>query len=1708
MTELGVGYLSIVASTNGMQRQITQAMNGAAGQADRIGESMGGKLASGMAKTLKVGALATGAAVGGLLATSITKGLDRLSAIDNAQGKLTSLGNSTASTAKIMDSALASVKGTAYGLGDAATIAASAVAAGVKPGEDLTKYLKLTADAASIAGVNLSEMGQIINKVQTSGTAYTMEITQLADRGLPIWQWLAKEMGVAQSEMKDLVAEGKVDSATYLAAIENNIGGAATAATTVSSAWANLGAAQGRFGATVAGPIFRQAIPAFSALTKSVDDLDARVKPVMDRFERNMTRSYIPAVLDFGRTAREEFGQFRDSELVTSSVAGLSRTFDVLLDTTRDIAPSVEGIGRSLGIAAAATGVSTWQIFLSVLESSARILDATLVPALEVTADLMTENQGVVNALALGFLAFKTVPGLLAPAAASLARLQASSVASAAGVRQVTSASGGLVNLANYGTTTLGRFGSQIQVLGQRSPAIAGMQGAFLNAAAGADRFGRMAGTAAAMSQGMTRGASALSNLVGGPLVVGLAAAAAGVYTLVQNYQRADKQQDIIAASAKGVASAQRDMAKAFSASAGDVDDTVLAAAARGVDSYTQSIEQLADSGPGMIEKITLGGSAIGAGLSGNFRGVKDSIAAMSDETADAAKIAKDQFEALGYSSEQLVEKFNGSQQAWDSFLASLREQGMHELVAELSQQKDEFDKLRDSMKRIGPASLEITEGLKQISDAAGDGKTKLSGLQQILQGLGILETDGQAALFQTAEAVREITEAAKQAADPVGGLGEELVGLDGNLDPKMGNAKELRENLMTIGSEFQSLRTNGIDTRGAMEQLWPAIQGTADRFGFTTERVEELARQFGLLPAETDVALSVEGGDAAYAAVANVKLLMDQIEGDGPKTVTLKVEDESARNALKQLGYEVEVIDASTGEVKVTANNDLAVIALEQVRAAVAGLNISIADPKITADSTRFRLEDQAVRDRLGELDRSSASPEVSALIDKFLAGRDVTLAELQKIDLSTAEPDVKLLVEQALAQAKVVNDAIDQAARDRRTQIEFDLVEYGARVTSFRNSQPGGNVAGPVSILPGNATGSRLPTSGPGTDRTDGILGVSRLTGAPTTWVDAGEWIINGRSSEIYDKELAAINAGTFPRHEEGGRLGVVSASDLLSFVNGSQSIPLTGAPYRWGKTEWGDCSGAMSAIARFAVGLAPFADRFATASQGSALSAMGFSMGRGGPNDLRFGWVNGGPGGGHTAGTLPGEINVEMGGGYGGGMVGGTVGSNAAQFTDHAYLTIPGTSSFTNPGGYPSGGRGRLSRSAPVWSDKQQLQLEDAAIAVTRAEEARAKVEQQFAEGKKSQADVDAANSKVRLAEQKVVDLQAKKDEVANYVADGPAPQAPALSRAFSDAETERIDAQLALESANTRRNEVYDDPDASQAERDKADADLYAAEQKLKLAGTTSKSDSSSSTPSSWSELAGQFAKDFISGQVSDALSVFGVPDELPGAVKAAQMLAEALSGDPGGQQMTGPAGVVDPGSATQQEILQDSPIAYDPSKGPEQWVPVIDEALARTGRALSETAGTVERIAQRSGGDPANLLGLSLREFADKRDPSLPNDPAVPLSNLVAGLRATKGVRAYHDGGEVTGPAGRDQVPALLERKEFVVKQRYAQAGSNPAILNAMNSGTNFAVSQSEPTSVVKQGSTFNIYAADLDDGIRKWKVAEMVAAHSGIGTLS
>lgn len=168
------------------------------------------------------------------------------------------------------------------------------------------------------------------------------------------------------------------------------------------------------------------------------------------------------------------------------------------------------------------------------------------------------------------------------------------------------------------------------------------------------------------------------------------------------------------------------------------------------------------------------------------------------------------------------------------------------------------------------------------------------------------------------------------------------------------------------------------------------------------------------------------------------------------------------------------------------------------------------------------------------------------------------------------------------------------------------------------------------------------------------------------------------------VVDKKGEPVKPGTSsqvaPAKTQYFANGGIMAKELRAFAEGARvkgyqaSRSLEGAPYVFGGSNWGDCSGTASAFAALASGMNPFPRKFATMDEAAWLSSHGFHRGRGKKGDLRIGFKNGGPGGGHTASTLPDGTNVEMGGGRGNGQIGGrAAGAWDSYFNEFFYKTI---------------------------------------------------------------------------------------------------------------------------------------------------------------------------------------------------------------------------------------------------------------------------------------------------------------------------------------------------------------------------------------------------------------------------------------------------
>lgn len=291
---------------------------------------------NGLSKYITKPALIAGSAMAGI---TLKKGWDRMTSIDNAKVKLGALGNSAKDVRNIMNNALASVKGTSYGLDEAATTAASAVASGVQAGKPLEKYLTNVADLAAVAGTSMGDMGYIMNKVQASGKATNQELGMLAERGLPVYEWLGKEAGKTADEIFNMASKGQISSEMLQNAIEKNIGGAAKeiGSKTISGAIANFGASLSRVGSNFLG---------------SADDANSfagKVLPILNSAMDKMG-GVEESAKRWGKVAGEVFGAivqyFKDGKVDTDKLSESGKT---LFSEIKPILSIVKLIGKAFG---------------------------------------------------------------------------------------------------------------------------------------------------------------------------------------------------------------------------------------------------------------------------------------------------------------------------------------------------------------------------------------------------------------------------------------------------------------------------------------------------------------------------------------------------------------------------------------------------------------------------------------------------------------------------------------------------------------------------------------------------------------------------------------------------------------------------------------------------------------------------------------------------------------------------------------------------------------------------------------------------------------------------------------------------------------------------------------------------------------------------------------------------------------------------------------------------------------------------------------------------------------------------------------------------------------------------------------------------------------------------------------------------------------
>ena len=154
---------------------------------------------------LKIGAVAVGAG----LMTMAKSALGNAAALEQNQIALTTMLKSADKAKAVLKEFRDFGASTPFETTEIIKSGKQLIAFGVSA-DNVTATLKRIGDVAAGIGAPLGSLAEIYGKIKVSQTVYNEDLNQLAGRGIPIFEELAKVMGVNASEIKKMSSEGKI----------------------------------------------------------------------------------------------------------------------------------------------------------------------------------------------------------------------------------------------------------------------------------------------------------------------------------------------------------------------------------------------------------------------------------------------------------------------------------------------------------------------------------------------------------------------------------------------------------------------------------------------------------------------------------------------------------------------------------------------------------------------------------------------------------------------------------------------------------------------------------------------------------------------------------------------------------------------------------------------------------------------------------------------------------------------------------------------------------------------------------------------------------------------------------------------------------------------------------------------------------------------------------------------------------------------------------------------------------------------------------------------------------------------------------------------------------------------------------------------------------------------------------------------------------
>ena len=271
------------------------------------------------------------------------------------------------------------VKGTAYGLDEAAKVGSQLMASGYKEANVLEKHLRSVSGLAAMTGGSYEEIGNVFTKVAGQGRLMGQDLLRISSRGInaaatlkdylnsdkkvadaaikqgkmygksaktveKIENKLKKGLKLTEGDIRELVSQSAISFDIFSNAMNKAFGKHAKEANkTFTGSLANMNAALSRIGAEFASPALENFRDIFNSLTPIIDAVHVSIMPFVNTITSGMAKStkvvtsFMKSLLIFNKA-----GEFKGWATAGQIAEKLSKTLGG--QTARNVADTWRGI--------------------------------------------------------------------------------------------------------------------------------------------------------------------------------------------------------------------------------------------------------------------------------------------------------------------------------------------------------------------------------------------------------------------------------------------------------------------------------------------------------------------------------------------------------------------------------------------------------------------------------------------------------------------------------------------------------------------------------------------------------------------------------------------------------------------------------------------------------------------------------------------------------------------------------------------------------------------------------------------------------------------------------------------------------------------------------------------------------------------------------------------------------------------------------------------------------------------------------------------------------------------------------------------------------------------------------------------------------------------------------------------------------------------